>query len=359
MARVSVLIVTYESSESITAVLESLNRQAYRDFDVVLVDNASKDETKARVETFKAVSTYPLTTVYLEENRGFAGGNNIAFSHARGEYIALLNPDARAAEMWLQELTENLDRDTKAGICASRVLTWDGSAIDSAGDILLSTLRVFKRESPHNSRYKQREYVFSACAAAAMYRREMIDKIGFFDEDFFLQCEDTDLSMRAQIAGWKILYLPEAVVYHEVGHSIGRASATGIYYSQRNMEFLRMKYLPASLLLKNLPQMLFGFTADLIYFGLRQKKPGVFLRAKFDALKMAGLMLKKRKDLSNSIKAVDNTYLRSLVTPLFMNKSLIKMKLVKLTPVSWSERQRAPQSQSKRFLSRIFSIAKR
>lgn len=357
MARVTVLLVTYESSNCITAVLESLNRQSYRDFDVVLVDNASKDSTKARVETFKAVSNFPLTTVYLEDNRGFAAGNNVAYRHAKGEYIALLNPDARAGEQWLAELTSNLDRDSKAGICASRVLTWDGSATDSAGDIMLSTLRCFKRESTGSSRYKKREYVFSACAAAAMYRRDMIEKIGFFDEDFFLQCEDTDLSMRAQIAGWKILYLPEAVVYHEVGHSIGRASATGIYYSQRNMEFLRMKYLPASLLLKNLPQMAFGFTADLIYFGLRQKKPGIFLRAKLDALKMAGLMLKKRKDLKNSIKAVDNSYINSLVTPLFMNKSLIKMKLAKLTPVSWSHEQRAPQG--KKFLRRIFSIAKR
>ncbi len=357
MARVTVLIVTYESAESITAVLESLNRQSYRDFDCVLVDNASKDATKARVETFKAVSNYPLTTVYLDDNRGFAGGNNAAYDHADGEYIALLNPDARAGEQWLQELTSNLDRDTKAGICASRVLTWDGSAIDSAGDIMLSTLRCFKRESKANNRYKKREYVFSACAAAAMYRREMIEKIGFFDEDFFLQCEDTDLSMRAQIAGWKILYLPEAVVYHEVGHSIGRASATGIYYSQRNMEFLRIKYLPASLLLKNLPQMLFGFTADLVYFGVRQKKPGVFLRAKFDALKMAGLMLKKRKDMKNSIKTVDNSYLTSLVTPLFMNRSLIKMKLAKLAPLSWNQEQRAPEG--RKFLRRILSIAKR
>ncbi len=354
MARVSVLIVTYESADSITAVLESLNRQSYRDFHVVLVDNASKDATKSRVETFKAVSTYPITTVYLEDNRGFAGGNNVALSHASGEYIALLNPDARAGDQWLFELTKNLDRDKKAGICASRVLTWDGSAIDSAGDIMLSTLRCFKRESNVSGGYRKQEYVFSACAAAAMYRAEMIRKIGFFDEDFFLQCEDTDLSMRAQMAGWKILYLPEAVVYHKVGHSIGKASATGIYYSQRNMEFLRLKYLPLSLLLRFAPHMLFGFMADLIYFGLKQKKPRAFLRAKLDALKMARIMLKKRKIIRDSIKEVDNSYLNSLITPLFMNKRLIKMKIAKLMPAaSWNERQKAPQS--RRVLRRIFS----
>jgi len=354
MARVSVLIVTYNSTRTITTVLESLNRQSYRDFEVILVDNASTDSTTALVEDFKALSTYPIKTHYLKDNRGFAGGNNTAFDSADGEYIALLNPDARAGEHWLRELTDNLDRDRSAGICTSRVLTWDGSAVDSAGDILLSTLRCFKRESETSDTFKKREYVFSACAAAAMYRREMLDKIGFFDEDFFLQCEDTDLSMRAQIAGWKVLYLPTAVVYHKVGHSIGRASATGIYYSQRNMEFLRIKYLPLSLIIKSMPQMLFGFTADMLYFSIRQRKAGPFFRAKLDALKMARGMLKKRKYIKRELQQVDKSYMASLVTPLFMNKALIKMKLAKLRPTSWAEPHTAPQGN--RFFRRLFSI---
>ncbi len=354
MARVSVLIVTYNSTQTITTVLESLNRQSYRDFEVILVDNASTDSTTMLVEAFKAVSTYPLRTIYLKDNKGFAGGNNIALGQAEGEYIALLNPDARATEGWLGELTHNLDKDGSAGICTSRVLTWDGSAVDSAGDVLLSTLRCFKRESEEPDTYKKREYVFSACAAAAMYRRAMLDKIGFFDEDFFLQCEDTDLSMRAQIAGWKVLYLPEAVVYHKVGHSIGKASATGIYYSQRNMEFLRIKYLPLSLIIKSMPQMLFGFTADMLYFGVRQKKAGPFFRAKFDALKMAKGMLKKRRFIKKELKQVDNAYMSSLVTPLFMHSGLIKMKMTKLKPMSWGQAEKVHQGN--RFLKRLFSI---
>ncbi len=354
MARVSVLIVTYNSTDIITTVLESLNRQSYRDFEVILVDNASTDTTRGIVERFSRRATYPLKVIHLDENLGFAGGNNAAYAHASGEYIALLNPDARASEDWLAELVAGLDEDRSAGICTSRVLTWDGSAVDSAGDVLLSTLRCFKRESMKSSRYTRREYVFSACAAAAMYRREMLEKIGFFDEDFFIQCEDTDLSMRAQVAGWKVLYLPEAVVYHRVGHSIGRASAAGIYYSQRNMEFLRIKYMPLALILKSLPQMLFGFTADMLYFGIRQRKAGPFFRAKIDAVKMARKMLGKRARIKKEIKAVDNAYLASLVTPVFLNKELIQMKLAKLMPARAEEPAAAAANAG--LLRRLLSI---
>ncbi len=354
MARVSVLIVTYNSTNIITTVLESLNRQSYRDFEVILVDNASTDTTRGIVERFARRATFPLTTIYLGENRGFAGGNNIAYEHASGEYIALLNPDARASEDWLAELVRGLDTDSTAGICTSRVLTWDGSAVDSAGDVLLSTLRCFKRESRQSEVFVKPEYVFSACAAAAMYRREMLETIGFFDEDFFIQCEDTDLSMRAQVAGWKVLYLPGAVVYHRVGHSLGKASAPGIYYSQRNMEFLRLKYLPVSLLLRKLPQMLFGFTADMIYFGIRKKKPGAFFRAKFDALKMTPRMLRKRRYIKKELQKVDNSYFASLVTPLFLNRELIDMKLSKLLNTT-PARAKVP-AEGMGFLRRLLSI---
>jgi len=354
MARVSVLIVTYNSKDTIGTVLESLNRQTHKDFEVILVDNASTDSTRAVVRGFAPRASYTLKTLFLDKNRGFAGGNNEAYSLATGEFIALLNPDARASETWLDELLSGLERDRSAGICTSRVLTWDGSAVDSAGDVLLSTLRCFKREATENERYKKREYVFSACAAAAMYRREMLDKMGFFDEDFFIQCEDTDLSMRAQVAGWKVLYLPRAVVYHKVGHSIGKASATGVYYSQRNMEFLRIKYLPLSLLVKSLPQMLFGFTADMLYFAIRQRKAGPFFRAKLDALKMTGGMLKKRKYIRKELKKVDNAYLASLVTPVFLNKELIKMKLAKLMPAP-AAKDTTPAT-NPGFLRRLLSI---
>ena len=102
-----------------------------------------------------------------------------------GKYVALLNPDARADSRWLEELVAAMDGNRAVGICASKVLTWDAKSIDSAGDMMLSTFRCFKREAKNPDMYNLPELVFGACAAGALYRKEMIAQIGFFDEDFF------------------------------------------------------------------------------------------------------------------------------------------------------------------------------
>jgi GT2 family glycosyltransferase len=174
--------------------------------------------------------------------------------------------------------------------------------------------------------YPGREYVFGACAAAAIYRRAAIEEIGFFDEDFFLQCEDSDLSFRLQLAGWKVLYVPDAVVYHKVSHAIGRISDVGVYYSQRNMEFLRIKNVPLALFIMYLPHMIIGYVVEFFYFGIRHMKWKLFIKAKIDALKLFPAMLRKRKYI---IKKVDNKYIRSLITPMFADRSFVFQKLRK------------------------------
>src|SRR5208283_2055864 len=240
---VSVLIVTYNAALTIRECLLSLNRQTFRDFEVILVDNNSADDSMQIIGSITKSLNYPFKTVPLEANPGFTGGNNIALKHIskNSAFIVLLNPDACAEGMWLEKLVEEMENNNELGSCASRILTYDGKAIDSAGDILLSSLKGYKREATDPGLYTAPEYVFGACAAAAIYRKSAIDEVGFFDEDFFIQCDDTDLSFRLQLAGWRVLYVPDAVVYHKVSHTIGRKSDIGVYYSQRNMEFLRIK----------------------------------------------------------------------------------------------------------------------
>ncbi len=330
MATVSVLIVTYNIQETIVECLESLNYQKFRDMEAILIDNNSKDNTKALVESFKSKASYPLKTIYLDTNTGFCLGNNTALKHAGGKYIALLNPDARADSRWLEELVAAMDSNRAVGVCASKVLTWDSGAIDSAGDMMLSTFRCFKREAENPDRYHQPELVFGACAAGALYRKEMIEQIGFFDEDFFLQCEDTDLNFRSQLAGWKVAYVPTAVIYHKVSNSIGKASDVGVYYSQRNMEFVRIKNVPASILIMYTPHIALGFIIDFVYFGLVLSKWKLFIKAKIDALKMFSTMLRKRKQITKEIKKVDNAYIRSLINPLFNDRHFIKLKLKRI-----------------------------
>ncbi len=111
MPKVSVSIITYNSEKTILHTLESLNRQSFRDFEVILLDNNSCDGTKDVVEGFRADATFPLRTIYLERNVGFCTGNNMVLKEASGRYIALLNPDAKAHEAWLGELVKAMDED--------------------------------------------------------------------------------------------------------------------------------------------------------------------------------------------------------------------------------------------------------
>lgn len=328
MPNISLLIVTYNSSDTIKECLESLEEQVYRDFEIILVDNNSKDNTIAIVNEFRGKTSIPLKTQYLDFNAGFCQGNNIGYKNAVGNFIALLNPDAKADYDWLLRLASVMERNDEVGICASKVLSWDGRMIDSAGDILLSTFRAFKRGDGQNSdEFNTPAPIFSACGAGAVYRRKMIDQIGFFDEDFFLQCEDTDLSFRGQLAGWKVFYEPSAKIYHKVNSSIRKASELSVYYTQRNIEFVRLKNVPLSILLRFIPQIILGLIVDFLYFGIKNRMWKTFIKAKLDAVKMAPQMLKKRRKIMKELKRVDNAYIMSLISPVSENVQLVVLKL--------------------------------
>lgn len=331
MTNISVLIVTYNSSDTIKECLESLEEQVYGDFEIILVDNNSKDNTRAIIDEFRKKSSILLKTEFLNFNSGFCQGNNIGYKSAVGNYIALLNPDAKADQYWLMNLVSMMERNSDVGICASKVLIWNGQKIDSAGDILLCNFRVFKRGEGQNwHEFDSPSLIFGACGAGAIYRKEMLDRIGFFDEDFFIQCEDSDLSFRAHLAGWKVFYEPSAKIYHKVSSSIGKASEICVYYTHRNIEFLRIKNVPSSVLLIFTPQIMIGLIVDFLYFGIKRRKWRVFLKAKIDAIKMIPQMLKKRKKIMKEIR-VDNTYVRSLISPINANDQLIILKLKKFT----------------------------
>jgi len=144
----------------------------------------------------------------------------------------------------------------------------------------------------------------------------MIDEIGFFDEDFFLIYEDTDLNFRAQLAGWKVLYVPDAIVYHKVRSSIGVMSEVAAYYSLRNSELVRIKNVPFCIFLICLPELILSIIVEFIYFAFRHKKIRLYLKAKWDALLMFPVMLKKRKSIMKTKKVTDK-YLLSIITSVF------------------------------------------
>ena len=327
---VSVLIVTYNSSETIKECLSSLDDQTFKNFEVIIVDNNSKGDTKQIIEDMKSYLHFSIKTIYHEENLGFAGGNNLALKYISQycRYVALLNPDAKADSQWLQKLVTEMENNMEIGVCASKILTYDGKHIDSAGIGMPATLKGFNRgEGKDIKQYNYMEYVFGACGCATIYRKKLLDEIGFFDEDFFLIHEDVDLCFRAHLAGWKVLFVPESKVYHKVRSSIGKMSDKDVYYSLRNVELVKIKNVPLKLFIVYMPGILISYVTEFYYFVLRHKKLKIYLRAKVDALKLLPKMLKKRK-MAFKIKKTNDKYISNLLIPIF-NKEFLKIKVKK------------------------------
>ena len=310
-ALVSTVILNWNRCDLLERCLVALQCQSYSCSEIILVDNGSTDGSVAYVrEHFPEVKV-----IALPENRGFTGGNNVGIQVARGKYIALLNNDAQPELHWLEALVHALETHPEVGFCASKMLqAGDLRVIDTAGDVFYDYGVGSKRgmDQLDGREFSQIEYVFGACAGAAIYRRAMLEDIGFFDEDFFLYGEDIDLSFRAQLRGYKCLFVPEARVYHQVAATAGWGSHLSIYYSRRNILYVLVKNLPTSLLLRHLGSILFYFLASDMVFAL-SGYAGAVVRARRDNLKMVNRMLAKRRRIQ-STRCVPDAYIESILT---------------------------------------------
>jgi GT2 family glycosyltransferase len=220
---VSVAIVTFNSARYIRQCLGFVLEQQYAPLEVVVVDNASADQTGDILRDFES----RVRVVRNLENTGFAGGQNQAIGLCRGEWVLTLNPDVRLQPDFVSRLVAAGESDNSVGTVCGKLLSMSEDfgipqqpVIDSTGMFFTPNLRHFDRGSkePDTGRYDTPEYVFGATGAAALYRRTMINDVSigqdFFDADFFAYREDADLAWRAQLLGWKCLYVPEAVGYH-------------------------------------------------------------------------------------------------------------------------------------------------
>jgi GT2 family glycosyltransferase len=311
MLAISVVVVNYNGKHFLEACLSSLEKQTFRDFEVILVDNGSSDGSLEYVrEHFPTVRV-----IALSENLGFCGGNNVGIRAAQGKYIALLNNDAEVHPCWLEELKNALDNHSDVGFCASKMFLRDQPGIiDAAGGIFYSCGVGAQRgyRERENGRFGKAEYVFSACAGAVIYRRSMLDDIGLFDEDFFAHGEEVDLSFRAQLRGYKCLFVPLAVVYHTGGGTMKHDSDERRYLWHRNRFYVLVKNMPGDLLVRNLfPIVAYSFLRDVSW--LLQGKGRLVFRVKFDGLKNFKKMLQKREDIQRRRK-VSSRYINSIMT---------------------------------------------
>ena len=244
--RVTVVVPTLNADSMLAECLRSLERQSFRAFEVIVVDNSGNKLVRSR-------KLEQLATAVIENdvNNGFGSAINQASAGSRAPFLATLNDDAVAHPEWLAALVSAMDDHPRAGSCASQVRLHSDGTIDSTGMLIGgdgSSKQRGHRQPP--SAFTRLESVLLASGSAALYRREMFDQIGGFDDDFFLYCEDTDLGLRALWAGWDCLYVPNAVVDHRYSQTAGRASALKAYYVERNRIAVAVKNFPARMLFR-------------------------------------------------------------------------------------------------------------
>lgn len=242
-ASVAVIIVNLNGEKYLRDCLNSLSLQSFRDFDVIVVDNGSADNSLSLLE-----NEFPwVKVVALKENAGFAAGNNIGYRNSYSKYVATLNNDTIADSGWLESLYKIAETDEGIGMVASKVLLGrEGNQIDSAGMLIYpdGMSRQRGRGEADKGQFAEPEEILFPSACAALYRREMLDNIGFFDEDFFTYCEDADLGLRARISGWKAVLAPDAIVRHLYSRTGGGYSLFKAYHVERNRLWVLLKDLP-------------------------------------------------------------------------------------------------------------------
>ncbi|OGX05440.1 MAG: glycosyltransferase [Omnitrophica bacterium RIFCSPLOWO2_12_FULL_50_11] len=304
---IGVVIVNWNSWGVLSRCLEALQGQTFRDFKVLVIDNAS---TNPAPDGF-FLHHRNIKFVLNQGNLGFAAANNQAMKLLGDfEWLALLNPDAFPEPDWLERLVDAARKNPDYTVFASRqLMDGDRDLLDGDGDAYHISGLVWREG--HGKRKDETadepQEIFSPCAAAALYRRDMLMTVGGFDEDFFCYVEDVDLGFRLRLMGHRCLLVPGAVVYH-IGSATtgGQQSDFAVYHGHRNLVWAYVKNMPGYLFWACLPLHIAMNLAAVCVFVLRGKG-GVILRAKRDALLGLPKMWRKRQNIQRrrSVYVVD------------------------------------------------------
>ncbi len=265
MAEVSVIIPNYNGAKFIEDCIGSLKAQEYKDFEIIVVDNDSKDGSADLVE-----KEYPgIRLKRLDQNYGFSRAVNEGLRMSRAPFVILLNSDTKADPGFVGALTATIKKDDSIFSVASKMIQMmRPEKLDGAGDLYSAFGWAYARGKGRSSAgYTRYARVFAACGGAAIYRRSILDEIGWFDEFHFAYLEDTDIGYRARIMGYKNVYCPDAKVYH-VGSGVtgSRYNDFKIRISARNNMYVIMKNMPVPQIILNLPFLLSGFAIKALFF---------------------------------------------------------------------------------------------
>jgi GT2 family glycosyltransferase len=264
MHKVVVVIPNWNGELGLKRCIDSLVAQTQAAH-IIMVDNGSTDGSYWFVE-----KNYPQVEIIRHtKNKGYAGGVNPGFKRAMEEnawYVAPFNNDAVADPEWLENLVKFLDTNPNYGIATPKVASSDGKHLDSTGDYYTNWGLPYPRGRGETDirKYDSQTEIFGGSGAASLYRVSMLREIGLLDEDFFAYYEDVDISFRAQLAGWKVAYVPQSIVYHELNTTGKRIKGFFTYQTVKNYPWLLIKNVPASLLPRVFPRFAL---AQLLFVG--------------------------------------------------------------------------------------------
>ncbi len=265
MAKVTVIIPNYNGDAYIDDCLRSLKEQTFKDFEILIVDNASEDKSADFIEEH-----YPeITLVRLGQNYGFSRAVNEGIKRTTSPYLILLNNDTRCDSSFVEQLVGEIEKSDKVFSVASKMVQmYAPEKLDGAGDLYCALGWAFARGKDRSvKRYDKPGKVFSACAGAAIYRRDLFEQIGYFDEFHFTYLEDVDVGYRARIMGYENRYTPEAIVYHAGSGATGsRYNPFKVRLAARNSWYVIYKNMPVLQILLNLPFFLIGFGIKALFF---------------------------------------------------------------------------------------------
>lgn len=247
---IAVVLVNYNGAEDTIDCIQSLQQLQYKDYKIVVVDNKSTDDSINKLSSFDTKGIIKL--LKADENNGFSAGNNIGIQYAldvlHADYIWLLNNDTVVMPESLSELLKGFESDNNIGITTAKTFYWSNKSMIwyAGGAINNKTSRtehwrygeIEKKECPRLERNTPVTFISGCCM---LIKREVFEKVGNLDEDYFLYDEDSDFCLRTTAAGYTLMYCPNAVIYHKVSASTGKITGIAQYYSVRNKLWLIKK----------------------------------------------------------------------------------------------------------------------
>jgi len=311
--KVSIIILNYNEPQLTVRCIKSIKNLDYKNFEVILVDNGSKEDIEKFVKHSKQIKI-----IKNKLNLGYAEGNNVGIKHAKGNLILFLNNDAIVEKNSLKPLVTKLMSNSNIGAVQPKILQYPRKDyIDSVGSYLIQSgfLYHYGHNKKDQKKYNHESEIFSMKGACMLFKKKVLDKIGVFDPNYFAYFEETDLCHRVWLAGYKIIYTPESIIYHEGGMTSNKMKSSFVnFHSYKNRIYTYLKNFELKTIISIMPsQILLCEIASLIYLiTFKFKLSYMIQKAIFWNISNFPKMLKEREKIYKIKKVNDSDYIKSI-----------------------------------------------